>query len=105
MTTLSGKFEQSPVARRRYILNYQLTLSSGETVVSVGTPTVTQIFGKITVAPFAISSVVISSDGTEVLFYASGGDDGTQYEVLFLATTSAAQILDDVVEFDIDSDL
>lgn len=104
MSSFSGVFNQAPEEKRRYILNYSLTLSSGEQVTSIVTPIViTQTFGPATVAPFVIDGVVIGPGGTQVVFYAHGGDDGTEYEVQFLANTTAAQIVEDVVKFTIAS--
>ena len=106
MTTLSGSYTQAPEEKRRYILDYTLTLSSGETISSITTPvSITQTYGPTSVAPLVVSSIVIAPGGLQVVFYVSGGDDGTQFEVQFLANTSAGQILEDVVEFTIESDL
>lgn len=105
MSRISGRFEQAPEEKRRYILNYNLTLSEGETVTSMNVPPVTQIFGRATVAPLVIDGVIIGPGNTQVVFYASGGDDQTEFEVQFLATTSAAQVIEDVVSFSIESDL
>lgn len=106
MSKLSGRFTQAPEERRRYILNYTLTLSEGERVTSMAVPVISQTFGKVSVAPFVISGVAIGPDPfTSVVFYASGADDDTIWEIQFLATTSAGQIIEDVIEFTIDSDL
>lgn len=106
MSKLSGRFSQAPEERRRYILNYALTLSAGERVSSVNVASITQTFGKVTVAPLVIDGVLIGpTPFTEVVLYASGGDDQTIFEVQFLATTSTGQIIEDVIEFSIESDL
>lgn len=105
MSRLSGRFTQAPEETRRYILNYALTLSAGETIVSMNAPPITQVFGKATIAPLVISSIVIGPGGTQVVFFAAGGDDQTEFEVQFLATTSVGQVIEDVVSFSIQSDL
>lgn len=106
MSTLSGVFTQAPEEKRRYILDYTLTLSAGETITSISTPiSITQTDGATSVSPFIITSVVIAPGGLQVTFFASGGDDGTEFEVQFLANTSAGQIIEDVVQFTIESDL
>lgn len=105
MTKLTGKFTQTPSEVRRYILNYTLTTADGEDIASMAVPVVTQTYGKLTVVPFVINNVMIAPDGKQVVFYAHGGDDGTEYEIQFLATTTVAQILEDVVQFNIDGDL
>jgi hypothetical protein len=106
MSKIDGRFTQTAEERRRYILNYSLTLSGGERVSVMGVPVVTQTFGKVSVAPFVIDGLAIGPDPfTSVVFYASGGDDATIWEIQFLATTSTGQIIEDVVEFTIDGDL
>lgn len=106
MSVFSGVFQQAPEEKRRYILDYALTLSSGETITSMTTPiSITQEFGASTVAPFVINGVTVGPGSTQVVFYASGGDDGTEFEVQFLANTSAGQIIEDVVKFTIESDI
>jgi hypothetical protein len=107
MSRLSGRFTQAPEERRRYILNYTLTLSEGEFVTSMAVPVITRTFpqGAAPVTPLVIDSVVIGpTPFTSVIFYASGGDDNTVFEVQFLATTSTGQIIEDVIEFSIESD-
>jgi hypothetical protein len=107
MSTYSGVFTQAPEEKRRYILDYTLTLSTGETVTSISSPiNITQTFGtNPPVAAFQITSVVVGPGGLQVVFYANGGDDGDEFEVQFLANTSAGQIVEDVVKFTIRSDL
>lgn len=106
MSIYSGVFAQAPEEKRRYILDYTLTLSEGETVASIVTPiSITQTFGATPVTPFTVTSVVIGPGGLQVVFYASGGEDGTEFEVQFLANTSAGQIVEDVVKFTIRSSL
>lgn len=106
MSKLSGRFSQAPEEKRRYILNYSLTLSEGEVISSMAVSVISQTFGKVSVAPFVISGVAIGpSPFTSVVFYASGADNNTIWEIEFLATTSVGQIIEDVIEFTIDSDL
>lgn len=106
MSTFSGVFTQAPEEKRRYILDYTLTLSAGETITSISTPiSITQTDGATSISPFVITSVIIGPGALQVIFFASGGDDGTEFEVQFLANTSAGQIIEDVVQFTIESDL
>jgi hypothetical protein len=105
MSRISGRFTQTPEEARRYILNYALTLSQGETVVSIVANSITQVFGKTTIEPFVINNIIIGPGNTQVVYFASGGDDQTDYEVQFLATTSVGQIIEDVVYYSIRSDL
>lgn len=105
MSRLSGRFTQAPEEVRRYILNYTLTLSQGETISSLVVNSITQVFGKTTVAPFVVNNIVIGPGSTQVVYFVSGGDDQTDYEVQFLATTSVGQVIEDVVYYSIQSDL
>ena len=105
MSKISGRFTQAPEEKRRYILNYTLTLSEGETISNTVVNSITQVFGLTTVAPFVIDNIVIGPGNTQVVFFAHGGDDQTDYEVQFLSTTSVGQIIEDVVYFSIQSDL
>lgn len=105
MSTLSGRFIQAPEEVRRYILNYGLTLSGGETLTTVVVHSITQVFGKTTVAPFVVNNIVIGPGATQAVYFVSGGDDQTDYEVQFLATTSVGQVIEDVVYYSIQSDL
>jgi hypothetical protein len=106
MSRLSGRFRQAPEEKRRYILDYTLTLSAGEVISSIAVGTITQTSNPVSLSPLLISSVVVGpSPALQVIFYASGGDDQSQWEVQFLATTSVGQIIEDVVEFNIESDL
>lgn len=105
MSSLSGRFTQDPAARRRYLLDYTLSLSEGETVTAVAINSITQIAGLTTVVPLTIDGVIIGPGGLVVQFFASGGDDDTEFEVQFLATTSVGQIIPDTVQFNIESEL
>lgn len=105
MTTLTARFKQTPNEKRRYLLDYTLDLASGETIVSVGTPTVVPADGVDPTPTLNITSVVIAPGAIQVAFFVDGGADGGTYEVQFLATTSLGQIREDVIEFDIAGDL
>jgi len=99
MTTLSGQFTQDNPENRRYILDYTLQLSSGETVTGL-TFTISSPTGD-NPANFTVNSLTIASAGTMAFFYATGGTANQQYEVAFLATTSIGQVFEDVVKFTI----
>lgn len=105
MTTLSARFSQSPTEVKRYMLDWTAQLSLGEAVtgvVAVVTPMSLHTDGTPPVA-VTITGIVITPNGTQAIFYVQGGEDGFQYEVDFLATTSIAQKFEDVVEIDIAS--
>lgn len=100
MTTLSAKLKQTPGERKRYMLDYAAQLSSGEAVTSIDF-TITSPTNAPVSPAFVIDSIVIGPGGLQAIFYASGGADTHTYEVQFFATTSIAQLLEDVAEFDI----
>lgn len=87
-----GRFSQTPLENKTYIIDYSQWLGTGETIVSV-TATVQQV----TTPPFQITGLASSMDKLSVSFFASGGVDGTEYEVEFLMTSSTGQIKNDQV--------
>jgi hypothetical protein len=105
MPRYSAQFTQSPNEKRRYMLDYTLDLSSGEGVTSMATPNVINTPGQIIVDPLVVNGVVIGPGGLQVVFYVSGGDANNDYEVQFLATTTAGQIKEDVIKIHIRSDV
>lgn len=105
MTTLTARFRQTPSEVRRYLIDYTLDLAAGETITSMATPVIVPGNGVAVSPPLVINNVVIAPGALQVAFFASGGVDGGTYEVQFLATTSIAQVREDVIEFDIAGDL
>ena len=99
MSVLSAQFTQDNPEIRRYILDYTLQLSSGETVTGL-TNTVTSPTGD-NPANFNVYNVTIDPAGALAFFYATAGTQYQQYEVAFLATTSLGQVFEDVVKFTI----
>lgn len=100
MSSLSARFTQGPQEVKRYLLDYTLFLSSGESVTGV-TVTITNLQQPPVGAPLVVNNIVLGPGGLQCVFFASGGVDGQAYEATFLATTSVGQVLEDVVEFDI----
>lgn len=101
MSTLAARFTQSPEEVKRYVLDYSLFVSSGETIsgasvsiTNLGTPPNGS-------PPLVVNNIVIAPGNLQVLFFVSGGVSGQAYEATFLATTSVGQVLQDVIEFDI----
>ena len=100
MTTLTARFKQAPLEVRRYVIDYTLQLSPGETVVTI-TPTITSPSG----GPLnlTVGSIAIASNGLQASFYVSLGTVGQSYEIDFLSVTSIGQTFEDVVQIDIAS--
>jgi hypothetical protein len=100
---ISANFNQSPSETKRYVLDYTLQLATGEGISSVainivqtGGPTVGQpafVVDNLALLP-PVNGIVLGA-----AYFASGGGNGCQYEVQFLATTSIGQILEDVVTY------
>lgn len=101
MTILSARLTQAPSEVKRWMLDYTAQLTPGEMIVGI-TVTVTGI-GTLPPGspPVVINNIVIAPGATQAVFYAQGGADGQNYEAVFLATTSIAQVFEDVVEIDI----
>jgi hypothetical protein len=99
MSSLSANFTQSPEEVRRYLLDYTLFLSTGESVVSI-TFTIT-LLTPLSTPSLVVNNIVVGPGGLQALYFVSGGANGDTYEVTFLATTSIGQILQDVVQYNI----
>lgn len=101
MSTLSARFKQGPQEVKRYLLDYTLFLSAGETVTGV-VPSITNMTTPpLGSPPLVVSSVTLGPGGLQAFYFISGGATGQSYEVTFLATTSITQVLEDVVQYDI----
>ena len=100
MSQISARLRQTSGERKRYLLDYAAQLSAGEQVTLV-VPTITSPTNAPVSPAFVIDGITIGPGGLQVIFYASGGVDTHTYEVLFHATTTIGQQLDDVAQFDI----
>lgn len=100
MSTISAKLKQTPSERKRYVLDWDAQLSEGEIVLVIET-TITSPTNAPVSPALVIDSITIGPTGRQAVFYASGGADVHTYEVQFFATTSIAQELEDIAQFDI----
>lgn len=101
MSVLLAKFKQSPNEVKRYVADYSLDLDSGETITTV-TPTVIPAAGSTTPV-LVCNGVAIAPAGTSFIYYVSGGQNGYQYEVQFLVTTTLSKVLEGVVAYPIEA--
>lgn len=87
-----GRFFQTPTENKTYVIDYSQWLGTGETILSVS-------FGveQATTPPLVISDQALSASLQAVSFFASGGVDGTTYEVEVTVETSTGQIKNDQV--------
>jgi hypothetical protein len=103
MTTLSARFTQSPAETKRYVMDYTLQLASGEAISSVAVNIIQTGGPTMGVPALVVNNVALLPPVNGVVlgaaFYVSGGGNGCQYEVQFLATTSISQILEDIVQY------
>ena len=105
MSNISARFVQTPNEVKRYLVDYTLDLAIGETLVSIGTPTVVPTPGQQVSPALVINSVVIAPGALQFAFFAQGGVNGNNYEVQFLVTTSLGQVRETVIAFNILGDL
>lgn len=88
-----GKFRKSPGDRKRYEINYEDWLNSGETVTDV------TMSGNVPSDDFYVDGYIVDADGKEVIFYVSGGLDGVEYTVGVEVETSLQQVKEDTITF------
>jgi hypothetical protein len=102
---ISARFNQSPNEKKRYLLDYTAQLAQGEVVTGV-TFTITSPTDPVQPpTSFLITSVAITPAGNQVAFFASAGTDLNLYNVVFEATTSLTQVLEDLVVYNIKAKL
>lgn len=87
-----GKFQQTPLENKIYVIDYSQWLGSGETIQSM-----TTTIANVTDPPFVVDGEVISADKKSVSFFASGGLDGSKYEVEVIMATSSGEIKNDQI--------
>lgn len=101
MTQLSARFSQAPNEVKRYMLDYTAQLNDGEILTRLTATVVPAQTIPVGTPDFVINSIVPAPNGTQAIFYASGGGDTYSYSIQFIATTSIAQTFEDIVEFDV----
>ena len=91
-----GKYFKAPIDRKRYTISYSDWLDTGELVSTVTfevTPT--------DAPPVVIDGIAVDPDGKGIVFYASGGVDGTSYKALATMTSSGGQTKEDTVLYSV----
>ena len=89
-----GKYSKSPDERKRYSIDYNDWLDTGETLSDV-TFEVTPVDED----PIVIDGIAIETGERSVVFYASAGLDGKSYKAIASATTSGGQLKEDTVQY------
>lgn len=94
-----GKFVQSPIERKRYLLDYADWFANSAnptgtlaSVVFTSVPATT---------PAEVDAYEINDPATSITIFISGGLNGTQYRILVTVTTSDGQIKEDEIIIDI----
>lgn len=90
-----AKYVKQPSERKRYQINYENWLDTGEAVTGV-------IFtiDKATVPPLVIDDVMVTPNAKGVQYYASGGVDKQSYVVTATLTTNTGpQVKEDEIYF------
>lgn len=88
-----NKFRKVPADRKRYVVDYADWLNNLETVTSV------TLEGNVPTDNFYVDAYTVDTGGLQVIFYVSGGVSGSTYNVTITATTSLAQVKQDIVTF------
>lgn len=86
-----GKFFKTSTERKRYKIDYDPWLDTGEKVSTV-TYEVTNA-----TTPVTVENSQVAADGRSVSFFVAGGADGQNYEVLVTMTTDGGQIKEDEI--------
>lgn len=91
-----GKFIKAPGERKRYSIDYNNWLDTGE-LISTRTFSVTPV----TTPPFLIDASATLPGNRSIAFYAAGGKSGENYKVTVSISTSGGQVKEDVVLFQV----
>jgi hypothetical protein len=90
-----ARFRKQPVESRKYVLDYQQRLASGETLTGIEGTDISPISDT---TPLAVTSTI--SDGTQVVLLVSGGEDGIEYKFeVRVNTTDIGVLWEDEVYF------
>lgn len=88
---LLAKKTKAPTDRKRYVVDYDDWLDTGETLSTV---TYSVDSGTATV-----DGDSIAGDGKSAIFFINDGEVSTTFNVLIQATTSVGQVKNDHIEF------
>lgn len=91
-----GKYFKTPDEVKRYSIEYENWLDTGEYLSSVTFQTISTNTGAL-----SITSDIIRPNTTKVEFFASDGDDGQTYEIAVTMNTTSGQTKQDVIFFSV----
>jgi len=84
-----GRFQKDAQDRKRYVVDYEDWLDSSEAITAV---TVT---GDVSADGFLIDGFIAAEGGKQVIYFASGGVAGEEYNATITITTNMSQIKED----------
>lgn len=90
-----GSFTKTPVERKRYTIDYNDWLDTGETLAT----SVFSVSPTTGTAPLQVDASLFSVDGKELMFFVNYGDDDVTYIVNVQVTTSGGQTKQSQVVF------
>lgn len=91
-----GKFIKTPVEVKRYSIEYDEWLDTGEYISNISFQIISQNTGTL-----AVVSDTIQQTAKSVIFFVSGGNSGQNYEVAVTMTTTGNQIKQDTIMFQV----
>lgn len=92
-----GSWQQTPIERKRYRIDYSDWLQAGETLDSIVFTTLPS--GVLN--PAVVDAYAIDVDRAHVTCFVSGGDDATTHRIHMLAITTLGQHKEDEAVFNI----
>ena len=104
MVALVGKYNKTPLERRRMKFDYSNWLCDNEVLVNFN-PEVEPMQDEDDpedLTPLTVDTVVVTSD-TTAKFFVQGGTKGFQYRIRLLALTNTSQLKEDGILFNITS--
>ena len=91
-----GKFLKAPVERKRYSIDYNNWLDTGETIA-------TRAFSvtPVTTPAFVVDASANLTGNRSIAFYVSGGVADETYKVVVTVNTSSGQVKEDVILYQV----
>lgn len=92
-----AKYQKDPDERKRYLVDYDQWLDTGESIQSTDFSVVTNTVA----SPLVVDGVQIGPDNRSVQYYVSAGLNGTDYEIRATIITDIGQTKEDVILFQV----
>lgn len=104
---LIAKYNKQPNEVKQYVISYASFLAEGETIslnpfpvpsVKLLNPS-SDTDPEIASPSLIVTNIDVSTDGTEISYFAFFGTDGKRYQATMTATTSNFQVVESEIEF------